>query len=360
MNAGTSLAQRVEAKQEARAQGSGVTIYESVQTPEFSGQLARALPKAITPERFVRLVMTQVRTNQMLMRCDQASFLGAVMTAAQLGLEFDARQLAYLIPRKVQGQWRATAMIGYRGYIELARRSGQVRDVQAHVVYERDEFVVEYGDTPRVIHKPTLVGERGAPIAAYAVAFYKDGGTTAIALRKDEIEKRRGRSAAGDKGPWATDWDAMARKTAVRALAAYLPQTPELANAIALDEVVRTDHTAEHLDDATVEIPDDEDEFPEADTVAPGEIDSPDGPGTEVPPDPGAGDGEPATDLPPSVDAGAVATAPSGLSEYEDLAPAALRVICGERDLDTKGSKAELIARLVAHDERPFTGDEGK
>ena len=352
---GTSLAERVTATQEARAQGSGMTVYQAVQTDEFSGQLARALPKAITPERFVRLVMTQVRTNPMLMRCDQASFLGAVMTAAQLGLEFDARQLAYLIPRKIQGQWRATAMIGYRGYIELARRSGQVRDVQAHVVYERDEFVVEYGDAPRIIHKPTLIGERGGVVAAYAVAFYRDGGTTALALRKDEIEKRRGRSAAGDKGPWSTDWDAMARKTAVRALAAYLPQTPELANAIALDEQVRTDHTAEHLDDATLEIPEDD----EGD-VPPDENDSPDGPGVEVPPDLDAGDGVPATDLSPSVDAGEVAAVPSGLSEYADMAPAALRVVAGDRGLDTKGSKAELIARLVAHDERPFTGDEGQ
>ena len=355
MTTGTSLAERVSATQEARAQGSGMTVYQAVQSAEFSGQLAKALPKAITPERFVRLVMTQVRTNQMLMRCDQASFLGAVMTAAQLGLEFDARQLAYLIPRKVQGQWRATAMIGYRGYIELARRSGQVRDVQAHVVYARDEFVVEYGDTPRVIHKPTLVGERGDAIAAYAVAFYKDGGTTAIALRKDEIEKRRGRSAAGDKGPWSTDWDAMARKTAVRALAAYLPQTPELANAIALDEVVRTDHTAEHLDDATVEIPEDE-----GDDETPDEIDSPDGPGTtEGPPALGAGDGEPTDDLPPSVD-GEVAAAPSGLSEYDEMAVPALRVLCAERGLTNSGSKDTLIRRLVEHDERPFTEDEGQ
>lgn len=350
---GTSLAERVTATQEARAQGSGMTVYQAVQTEEFSGQLARALPKAITPERFVRLVMTQVRTNRDLMRCDQASFLGAVMTAAQLGLEFDARQLAYLIPRKIKGQWRATAMIGYRGYIELARRSGQVRDVQAHVVYERDEFVVEYGDTPRIIHKPTLTGERGGPIAAYAVAFYKDGGTTAIALRKDEIEKRRGRSAAGDKGPWATDWDAMARKTAVRALAAYLPQTPELANALALDEQVRTDHTAQHLDDATLEIPEGDDEDEGTDEVS-DEIESPDGHGPAeavdvVPPD---------ADFPLGGADGEAPAAPSGLSEYADMAPAALRVVAGERGLDTKGSKAELIARLVAHDERPFSEED--
>lgn len=351
---GTSLAQRVEATQEARAQGSGMTVYQAVQTPEFSAQLAKALPKAITPERFVRLVMTQVRTSPNLMRCDQASLLGAVMTAAQLGLEFDARQLAYLIPRKIKGQYRATAMIGYRGYMDLARRSGLVRDVQAHVVYERDEFSVEYGDGPRVVHRPTMTGERGAPIAAYAVAFYKDGGTTSLALRLDEIEARRGRSSAGGSGPWATDWDAMARKTAVRALAAYLPQTPELANAMALDEQVRTDHTAEHLDDATIEVDDDDEDAPEAEVVPPAAIGGPDGPGEGASP---AGDGEHPDGSPPSP-SGDATTAPSGLSEYEPLTPAQLRAVCGERGLDTKGSKAEMLARLVAHDERPFTGED--
>lgn len=340
---GTSLAERAQASAAQQQQGgSGMTVYQAVQTPEFSAQLARALPKAISPERFVRLVMTQVRTSPNLMRCDQASLLGAVMTAAQLGLEFDARQLAYLIPRKIKGQWRATAMIGYRGYIELARRSGQVRDVQAHVVYERDEFSVEYGDSPKIVHKPTIKGERGVPIGAYAVAFYKDGGTSGLWLRIDEIEARRGRSASGDNGPWNTDFDSMARKTPVRALAAFLPQTPELAHAVALDEQVRTDHTAD-LDDVRVEPTDDEDEGADA----PAAIGSPDGPegdpGDGVPP---AGD--------PSPGEGEAATAPSGLSEYDAMTVPALRVLCAERGLANAGGKDVLIRRLVEWDERPF------
>lgn len=330
--AGTSLVERVEATQQARSTGSGMTVYQAVQTPEFTRQLARALPKAMTPERFVRLVMTQVRANPRLLRCDHASFLGAVMTAAQLGLEFDARQLAYLIPRKLKGQWRATAMIGYRGYIELARRSGLVRDVQAHVVYERDEFEVSYGDEPRIVHRPTIVGERGAPIAAYAVAFYKDGGTQGLVLRLDEIEARRARSASGGDGPWVTDWDVMACKSTVRALAAYLPQTPELAYAMVLDEQVRTDHDAEHLDDATIEVPDED-----------GSADGPGGDDAE----------EPATDTPPP-SAGSI---PSALSEYDAMTVPELRVLCAERGLTNSGTKDVLVRRLVEHDERPFTGE---
>jgi recombination protein RecT len=340
------LAARVEATQVARQTGSGKTVFQALEDPKFKTQLARALPKAINPERFLRLVLTECRTSPNLMRCSHASLLGATMTAAQLGLEIDVRGLAYLIPRRHKNGYAATLMIGYRGYVELARRSGDVRDVRAHVVYERDDFDCEYGDSPRLFHRPTLIGERGEPVAAYAVAFYKDGTTSALALRVDEIEARRKRSAARDDGPWVTDWDAMARKTAVRALAPYLPQTPEFAHALALDEQVRVDYE-KPLEDVK---PLEDDGIPEAELV--GDAEDGEAPGGSDPPfRPDQRSDEVAQNPQPS------AADPPGLSEYDALTPAQLRAECARRELDPKGSKADLVARLVAFDERPFVED---
>src|SRR4051812_25832397 len=63
-------------------------------------QIARALPKAtgMTPERFTRLVMTEISRNSTLQECSVESFLGAMMYAAQLGVEPGPLGHAYLVP----------------------------------------------------------------------------------------------------------------------------------------------------------------------------------------------------------------------------------------------------------------------
>lgn len=203
-------------------------------------QLVRALPGSMSPERFTRIVATELRKNPRLQGCTRTSLLGAVLTAAQLGLEPGALQQVYLIPRRIKGRDEVQFQLGYRGMIELALRGGRTIAVAAEVVHEADEFEYRLGTDPYLDHVPALT-ERGNAIAAYAVAHLKEGGRPFVVLNIDQIQKRRGRSQSGDSGPWATDWDAMARKSAVRALAPYLPQTPEFATALTADEGVRTD-----------------------------------------------------------------------------------------------------------------------
>ena len=184
--------------------------------------------------------------------------MGAVMLSAQLGLEPGPLAHCYLIPRRNRkaGVTEVQFMIGYRGYIDLARRGGLTVSIDAQVVYDGDVFDFEYGLEPKLSHRPKLSG-RGAPICAYAVATFKDGGHSFVVLSVEDIESRRGKSAAKSDGPWVTDWPAMARKSAVRALAPFLPQNPELANAQRVDEAVRTD-LASDLDEFDPPAPPDE------------------------------------------------------------------------------------------------------
>lgn len=203
-------------------------------------QLALALPKHVTAERLARIALTEVRKNPKLMQCDQASFLGALMQCAQLGLEpGGALGHAYLLPFENR-QKRITEVqfiVGYRGMIDLARRSGQIMSLEARAVYDADEFHVELGLNPDLRHVPAWdTAERGELRFVYAVAKLKDGGTQFDVMSRADVERIRKRSKAGSSGPWVTDFEAMAKKTVLRQLFKYLPVSIELATAVEQDE----------------------------------------------------------------------------------------------------------------------------
>lgn len=134
--------------------------------------------------------------------------MGAVMQAVQLGLEPGLLGHCYLLLFNKNGgtkqnpQWvkEVQFIIGYKGMIDLVRRSGHIQSIYAHAVYENDEFEYELGLHPKLTHKPSF-GDRGKFIGAYAVAHFKDGGYQIEFMLESEIEKRSGRSKSKDFGP---------------------------------------------------------------------------------------------------------------------------------------------------------------
>lgn len=223
------------------------TIAGLLTDPKIKSQMALAMPKHMTADRLARIALTEVRRVPKLAQCDQTSFLGAIMQCAQLGLEpGGALGHAYLLPfdkRKKEGnQWKTVGtevqlIVGYRGMIDLARRSGQIISIEARVVHAKDFFEVELGLDSRLVHRPAW-GEanRGDATFAYAVAKLKDGGLQFEVMSKVEIEAIRARSKAKDSGPWVTDWEEMAKKTVIRRLFKYLPVSIEIQRAVGLDE----------------------------------------------------------------------------------------------------------------------------
>jgi recombination protein RecT len=202
---------------------------------KMGDEIRRALPKHVPADRMARVCMTALRSTKNLDRCDPMSFLGCVMSAAQLGLEPNTPlQFCFLIPRenKRQGTWECTLMIGYQGMLDMCRRSGHVASVYAHVVHEGDEFTYQLGLQQSLKHVPC--NEPGKATHVYAVAKLKDDSEPIfVVLSHREIEARRSRGFGG--GPWKTDWEAMAMKTAIRALWRWLPKSSEIAAAIQLD-----------------------------------------------------------------------------------------------------------------------------
>jgi len=203
---------------------------------QMKPEIARALPNQMNPDRMARIALTCVRQTPALARCTPESFLGALLTASQLGLEPGPTGEAYLVPYGTV----CTFVPGYRGLIKLARNSRQLRDIWAEVVYENDHFKYTLGLDRNLIHEPAT-GDRGKPVSVYAAAELIDGAKPFIVMTTAEVEAIRARSKAGRNGPWVTDWAAMAKKTVVKQLCKWLPLSAEVAAATALDGSVRTD-----------------------------------------------------------------------------------------------------------------------
>lgn len=201
--------------------------------------LASVAPKHLTADRLVKIALLATSRAPDLLACSPASILRAVMQGAEMGLEVGGLMgEAYLVPfkNKHTKTTEAICIPGYRGLIKLARNSGQLTTIEAHVVYENDIFEIEYGLQPRLVHKPNLHADRGKVTCAYAIAHFKDGGHQIDVMTLGELDAIKKRSQAGDDGPWKTDEPEMQRKTIVKRLCKYLPLSPELAKALAIEE----------------------------------------------------------------------------------------------------------------------------
>ena len=216
------------------------TLAELINSPKIKNQLAMALPKHMSSDRMARIVTTEIRKTPALADANMQSFLGAVVQCSQLGLEpGGALGHAYLLPfgngKAKDGKSNVQLIIGYRGMIDLARRSGQIISISARVVREGDDFHYEYGLTENLKHTPKT--DESSPITfVYAVARLKDGGVQFEVMTFNQIESVRKQSKAGDNGPWKTHWEEMAKKTVIRRLFKYLPVSIEIQQAVILDE----------------------------------------------------------------------------------------------------------------------------
>lgn len=206
------------------------TIFDVIQAG--AKQFATALPKHINSDRFVRIAITTIRQNPKLAQCNQESLLGALMVSAQLGLEPGVLGQCYLIPYGRECQFQ----IGYKGMIELLRRSGQLKDIYAYSVYENDEFEMTYGLNRDLKHKPNLQN-KGNFIGCYCVAVLKDDARAFEYMTKEEIEAHGKKfSKTYGNGPWKTDFEAMAHKTVVKKMLKWLPVSVEFLEMAAKDE----------------------------------------------------------------------------------------------------------------------------
>lgn len=205
---------------------------------KFKPEISKVLPSHITADRMIRSVLNALAGNQYL--CTNAtplSVIQAAMTASVLGLDVDnVTGQGFIVPFKGKAQF----IPGYKGYITLAANSGFL--VSGDVVREKDSFKYWRGLNPDLQHIPASGGptDRGAIVYAYAVARSNTMPSDFRVLHIEQINKLRNRSEGYKaflsgkikESPWDSDYDAMAIKTAIRALAPELPLNVQRAAAL--------------------------------------------------------------------------------------------------------------------------------
>ena len=187
-------------------------------------ELKNALPSDISPERFIRAIITSTQINPDILACQWQSLWLACLRACRDGLLPDGREGA-IVPFKGQAQWIAM----YQGLLKRFRRSGTFRWVKADVVRQGEEFyhfVDEHGEHIR--HTPGDDFE--SPIVkVYAMATTKDGGIFVNVMSIAEANKIKAMSkATRDDAPWKVWPEEMLKKTALRRLSKVLPAEGDL------------------------------------------------------------------------------------------------------------------------------------
>lgn len=216
--------------------------------------IKKALPSVITPERFTRMVLSALSSTPKLAECSPQSFLAAMMTAAQLGVEPNtALGQAYLLPYRNHGQMECQFQLGYKGLIDLAYRSGEVSVIQANTVYENDVFEYELGMDPKLRHVPAKA-DRGEAVAYYAMFKTKDGGYGFEVMSVDDVQRhaqRYSKSYGSGSSPWRSNFDEMAKKTVLKRALKYAPLKSDFVRGVAQDETIKAE-----LSDEMYAVPD--------------------------------------------------------------------------------------------------------
>lgn len=219
-------------------------IIKALESPRQLEELAKALPPGLSPQRFARMALTLIKSDPKMLELGSTpegtkSLITALHRCAQLGLEVGADLgQAHLLPFRMNDKLTLQFILGYKGILTLARRSGSLRRLDVHEVYENDEFEFSYGIGGTIHHKPTM-GKRGEIVCYYGYAEFMDGGYYYTVLTPQDVADRKARSASvksGRRSPWDTDPIPMAKKSVIRAMAPYLPLSGEAQDAIADDE----------------------------------------------------------------------------------------------------------------------------
>ncbi len=251
------------------------TLKEAFQTDEIRELIAQAAPKFIDPQAMLRTWVQAAAKSPLIYEADMRQALGAFQSLAFLGLQPNTHlNLAHVIPFR-KTRWNPTTkkrdqvsvelqvIIGYGGYVELAHRSNAITSFHADVVYDIDaeQFSFSYGTNKHLTHggrrHDVIVGPDDSPLYAYAWARMTNGDDQFEVMPWYEVEAIRDRSqayrqalaalqTAKEKGyripatwteaPWVRDKAEMGKKTSARRFFKWVPKSPELRAASALED----------------------------------------------------------------------------------------------------------------------------
>lgn len=183
-------------------------------------------------KQFVTSILSIANDNKLLANANPQSIMQAAMKAATLNLSIEpSLGFAYIVPYGQQAQFQ----LGYKGLIQLAIRSGQIKNINSGVIYEN-----QFKSFDMLFEKLEVdftVKGSGNVVGYFATLELVNGFKKLIYWDYDRVYshgKRFSKSFA--KGPWKTDFDAMAQKTLLKALiGTYAPLSQEMEQAVVFD-----------------------------------------------------------------------------------------------------------------------------
>lgn len=219
------------------------------------------VPKHVTPERLARLTISAATRNPKLFECDEMTLVGAIVNCAALGVEPNLIGHAYILPfyNGKTKQMEAQFQLGFKGAIDLARRSGELKQLYAHEVYEGDEFEYAYGLNKDLHHVPCGESDPDKVTHVYAVYHLKDGGNDFVVMTREQIENHRDRFTKSKYngavvGPWKDHFVEMAKKTVIIRLLKTAPLSIEKENGEVqhLGELINADNSVSRVRQSAV------------------------------------------------------------------------------------------------------------
>ena len=235
-------------KQDLKTQKSPVPVHPFITMLQASeGEIKKALPSHLKPERMIRIALTAFRRNPKLAECDPRSVLAAVIQSAQLGLEPDTLGRSYFVPYKTECQF----IPGWKGLVDLVNRAGNA-SVWTGAVYEGDEFDYALGDKPFIQHRPTGDDDPDKLRYAYAVGRVKGSEWPVIEVwTMKRVWNHRDRYNKVGKSHYSySNQEMYARKVTLLQVLKYMPMSPELTLAMELDHSAESGRQGLTMEDA--------------------------------------------------------------------------------------------------------------
>lgn len=200
---------------------------------KFKGEIARALPRHLNPDRMARIALTAFRRMPKLGDCDPRSVFAAVIQASQLGLEPDTLGRSYLVPYGKECQF----VPGWKGLVDLINRTGSAT-VWTGAVFQGDEFDYALGDRPFVTHRPCGEDSPDLITHVYAVGRVKGSEWPVIEVwPMQRVKRHRDRyNKVGKRHYSFENIEMYARKVVLLQVIKYMPASADLAAAVALND----------------------------------------------------------------------------------------------------------------------------
>ncbi|MCY8106661.1 recombinase RecT [Bacillus mojavensis] len=206
-----SIKNNIQKKQKsAPVQQQGATMKGLLSSPSVIKRFEEVLGKRAT--QFTASILSLYNSEQMLQKTDPMSVISSAMVAATLDLPIDKNLgYAWIVPYGGKAQFQ----LGYKGYIQLALRTGQYKSINCIPIHEGE--LQKWNPLTEEIEIDFEKRESDAVIGYAAYFELINGFRKTVYWTKAQVEKHKKKFSKSDFG-WKNDWDAMALKTVLKAV----------------------------------------------------------------------------------------------------------------------------------------------